>query len=253
MRHFLKRAIFSKTLAKFLIRPILRWHSLCYKWAGLYAVILNDGVHPKHYIMKYEEWFLDHIKPGWIVLDLGCDTGMLPALLAEKAAFVYAVEINEERIAVARTQHARPNIEYICADATTHNYDLCQPINCVTMSNVLEHIEHRVDFLKKIVRRIKWADEDHRYFLLRVPMIDREWIVLYKKELGLDYRLDSTHHIEYTLKQFEEELGQANIVPKKVEVRFGEIYAVCEKQKESKRETDSSKSVKKTVSPSPKP
>jgi len=52
--------------------------------------------------------------------------------------------------------------------------------------------------------------------------------VLYKKKLGLDYRLDPTHHIEYTLKQFEEELGQANIVPKKVEVRFGEIYAVCE-------------------------
>jgi len=228
MRHFLKRTIFSKTLAKFLIRPILRWHSLCYKWAGSFAVILNDGVHPKHYIMKYKEWFLDRIKPGWVVLDLGCDTGMLPALLAEKAAFIYAVEINKERIAAARTQYARPNIEYICADATTHNYDLCQPVNCVTMSNVLEHIEHRVDFLKKIVCQVKWADEAHKYFLFRVPMLDREWIVLYKKELGLDYRLDPTHHIEYTLEQFKEELKQANIVIKQVDIRFGEIYAVCE-------------------------
>jgi SAM-dependent methyltransferase len=228
MQYFLKPIIFSRTLAKFLIKPILRWHSLCYKWAGLYAVILNDGVHPKHYIMKYKEWFLEHIEPEWVVLDVGCDTGLLPVLLAEKAAFVYAVERNKERIAVARTQHTRPNIEYILADATTHDYRLCQPINCVTMSNVLEHIEHRVDLLKRIVRQIKWADENHKCFLFRVPMIDREWIVLYKKELGLDYRLDPTHHIEYTLEQFEEELGQAGIVPKKVEVRFGEIYALCE-------------------------
>ncbi len=130
--------------------------------------------------------------------------------------------------AAARTQRARPNIEYICADVTTHNYDLCQPINCITMSNVLEHIEHRVDFLKRIICHVKWADEGHKCFLFRAPIIDREWIVLYKKALGLDYRLDPAHHIEYTLEQFEEELRQANIVPKKVEVRFGEIYALCE-------------------------
>jgi SAM-dependent methyltransferase len=228
MKKIINRIVLNKTVANWLIKPLLRWHSRCYKWAGRYAVILNDGVHPKHYIMKYEEWFLEHIEPGWVVLDVGCDTGMLPVLLAEKASFVYAIEKNKERIAVARTKYTRPNIEYICADATTHNYDLSQPINCVTMSNVLEHIEHRVDFLKKIVCQIKWADKNHKCFLFRVPMVNREWIVLYKKELGLDYRLDPAHHIEYTLEQFEKELGQANIVPKKVEIRFGEIYAVCE-------------------------
>ena len=228
MRHLIKRIIFNKTVAKGLIKPILRWHSQCYKWAGTYAVILNDGVHPKHCIMKYKEWFLDHVEPGWTVLDVGCDTGMLPVLLAEKAAYVYGIEINKERVAMAKAQHARPNIEYICADATTHNYDSCKSINCVTISNVLEHIEHRVDFLKKLTHQVRWADENRKRFLFRVPVIDREWIVLYKKELGLDYRLDPTHRIEYTLEQFKEELGQANIVPKKVEIRFGEIYAICE-------------------------
>ncbi len=228
MQHFLKRIIFSKTLAKLLIRPILRWHSRCYSWAGRYAVILNDGVHPKHRILRYKEWFLENIEKGWTVLDIGCDTGMLPLVLAEKAAFVYGIEINKEHVAVARAQHARANIKYICADATTYNYDSCHPIDCVTMSNLLEHIEHRVDFLKKLVHQVKWADENRKRFLFRVPVIDREWIVLYKKELGLDYRLDPTHHIEYTLEQFKKELGQANIVPKKVEIRFGEIYTICE-------------------------
>lgn len=223
-----RRLLLNKKCAGILIKPVLRLHSFSYKWAGLFGRILNGGVHPKHHIMKYKEWFLEHIEPGWVVLDVGCDTGMLAVLLAEKASFVYAVEMDESRIVIARTQYARPNIEYICADATTYSYDLSQPINCIAMSNVLEHIEHRVDFLKKIVCQVKWADKNHKCFLFRVPMIDREWIVLYKKELGLDYHLDPAHHIEYTLEQFEKELGQANIVPKKVEIRFGEIYAQCE-------------------------
>ncbi|GAI45387.1 unnamed protein product, partial [marine sediment metagenome] len=70
--------------------------------------------------------------------------------------------------------------------------------------------------------------ENHKRFLFRTPIIDREWIVLYKKELGLEYRLDPTHYVEYTLEQFKEELGRANIATKKVDIRFGEIYAVCE-------------------------
>lgn len=228
MKKLIKNIIFSKTAAKRLIKPLLRCHGLCYKLAGRYGMILNDGVHPKHHILKYKEWFLENVEPGWTVMDIGCNTGMLPFILSEKVGFVYGIEINQEHVAIAKTQHVKPNIEYICADATMHNYDSCQPIDCVTMSNVLEHIEHRVDFLKKIVRRVKWADENRKRFLFRVPVIDREWIVLYKKELGLDYRLDPTHYIEYTLEQFKEELGQANIVPKKVDIRFGEIYAVCE-------------------------
>jgi len=228
MKGLINRIMFSKPVAQKLLKPILRLHSWCYNLAGKYAVISNNGVHPKHNILKYEEWFLDHINSGQTVLDVGCKTGMLPFMLAEKAAFVYGIEIKHEDITAAREQHAGANIEYICADATTYNYHLCQPIDCVTMSNVLEHIEHRVDFLKKIVSRVKWADEKHKCFLFRVPRIDRGWIVLYKKELGLDYRLDPTHHIEYTLEQFEGELRQANILPKRVEVRFGEIYAQCE-------------------------
>lgn len=228
MRHFIKRAIFSKALAKLLIKPILRCHSICYNLAGQYAIILNGGVHPKHRILRYKEWFLENIHPGWTVLDIGSNTGMLSSMLAEKASFVYGIEADEKHVTIAKMQHARDNIEYICADATHYDYSSCRSINCVVLSNVLEHFEHRVDFLKKIICQIKWADENHKCFLLRVPIIDREWLVLYKKEQGLDYRLDPTHCIEYTLEQLKEELQQANITARQVNIRFGEIFAVCE-------------------------
>ncbi len=228
MTKTIKRLFLNKTVAILLIKPILFLHSCCYRLAGKFAIILNDGIHPKHQILKYKEWFLENIDDGWTVLDLGSNTGMLASLLSEKAGFIYGIEIDREHTAIARSQHAADNIEYICADATTYNYDYCRPIDCVTLSNVLEHIENRIDFLKTLVHNLKWADENHKRFLIRVPMLDREWIVVYKKQLGLDYRLDRSHHIEYTLEQFKEELKQANIVIKQVKSRFGEIYAVCE-------------------------
>jgi len=228
MRHFVNRIILSKTVAKRIIRPILWCHSQCYKWAGRYAVILDDGVHPKHRLTKYKEWFVDHIERGWTILDVGCDTGAMPELFAQKAAFVYGIEINKDRVAAAKAECSRPNIDYICADAITYNYDLSRPIDCITMSNVLEHIEHRVEFLRRLACVVKWADENNKRFLFRVPAIDREWIVLYKKELGVDYRLDPTHHVEYTLEHFEQELNQAGLAIRKVKACFGEIYAVCQ-------------------------
>ena len=227
MKRFLKGIVLNKPVASLLIKPVLFLHSCCYKWAGRFAIVLNDGVHPKHRILRYKEWFVDNVSEGWTILDVGCNTGMLSLMLAEKASFVYGIEANEKHLAVAKTKYARDNIEYICADATDHDYSSCRPINCVILSNVLEHFEHRVDFLKKIICQIKWADENDKCILLRVPIIDREWIVLYKKEQGLDYRLDSTHCIEYTLEQVKEELKQANIEIKQVDIRFGEIYAVC--------------------------
>jgi ubiquinone/menaquinone biosynthesis C-methylase UbiE len=232
MRKFIKRAIINKTLAKLLIKPILRCHSKCYALASRYSVILNNGIHPKHRILKYKEWFLENIEPGWTILDIGFNTGMLPCMLAQKAKFVYGIEINDEYVSIAKTRYANDNIEYICADATTYNYASCKLIDCITMSNVLEHIEGRVDFLKRIIRQVNWAREEQKRFLFRVPQIDREWLVLYKKEMGVEYRLDSTHYIEYTLESFTKEMDEAGIRIINADTHFAEIYAVCEASSE---------------------
>jgi SAM-dependent methyltransferase len=232
MKRLLKGIVLNKTIATLLIKPVLFLHSYCYKWAGRFAIVLNDGVHPKHRILKYKEWFLDNVSEDWTILDFGCNTGMLPFMLAEKAAFVYGIEINEEYVSIARTRYARDNIEYICADATNYDYSSCRPIDCVTLSNVLEHIEHRVDFLKRIIHQVNWAREEQKRFLFRVPQIDREWLVLYKKEIGVEYRLDPTHYVEYTLESFTKEMNEAGIRIINADTHFAEIYAVCEASSE---------------------
>lgn len=228
MKKLTKKIVFNKSIARLLIRPILSFHSTCYNLAGRYATLLNDGIHPKHRILRYKEWFLKNIQPGWTVVDIGSNTGMLSFMLAEKAKFVYGIEKDNDYVAIAKTKFVRDNIEYICADATTYDYNSCQPVNCVAMSNVLEHIESRVEFLKRIIRQINWEDNDHKHFLFRVPMFDREWVVPYKKSMHIEYRLDLTHCIEYTLESFTDEIGKAGINMVSYNIRFGELYAVCE-------------------------
>ena len=57
-------------------------------------------------------------------------------------------------------------------------------------------------------------------------MINRDWITLYKKELGVEQRLDKTRYIEYTLESFKEELEKAGLNLEKYSIQFGEIWAV---------------------------
>lgn len=222
-----KKIYNNKFIAKLLLKPVLKTHSFCYKLAGRFGIILNDGLHPKHNIIKYKQWFLSNIQPGWTVLDVGSNTGMLAVLLADKAEKVYAIEIDQQLFEKAKQDNTKDKVQYICADASSYDYSSTGPIDCIIMSNVLEHIENRIEFLKTISQNVRWADENNKMFLFRVPAIDREWIVIYKKDLGLEYRLDPTHYVEYTLDQFREELKKAGIIVQNAEVRFGEIYVIA--------------------------
>lgn len=230
VKKLIKKIIFNKIVARGFLKILLKLHNFSYSFAGIFATISNNGTHPKHQIMKYKEWFLENIKKEWVVLDVGCNTGMMPSVMSQKASFVYGIEIDSILLNKAKKEHQKENIEFICADATSFDYSPLKAIDCVTLSNVLEHIEHRVDFLQKLLRQIKWNGK--KRFLIRVPMIDRDWITVYKKDLGLEYRLDGTHFIEYTFEEFEDELKKAKIDIKKHEIRFGEIYAVCEAEEQ---------------------
>lgn len=213
-------------MAKCFIKQVLKMHNVLYKIAGRFSIILNDGVHVKHRILKYKEWFLENIQPGWVVVDVGCNTGMLPDLLSTKAEFVYGIEINPELIEEAKKVRYKKNIEYICADATEFDYKGCREVDCITLSNVLEHIEDRIPFLKRIISQVNWKTEQ-KIVLIRVPSIEREWITLYKKDMGVEWKLDKTHFTEYTIEGFCKEMDHAGLFVENLIVRFGEIYVVC--------------------------
>ncbi|MCO4782091.1 MAG: class I SAM-dependent methyltransferase [Candidatus Cloacimonetes bacterium] len=208
------------------MKKVLKLHSFSYHLAGELAILHEGGIHPKHKILLYKEWFVDQIEVQDIVFDIGCNTGLLADKLSEKAKHVYGIEIEESLVAKAKKTINKDNIDFICADATS--YDFSQyAVHCITLSNVLEHIEYRVTFLKKLINNIPWKDMSNRRIYIRVPLIEREWPAVYKKQVGLDYRLDPTHFTEYTVKEFYEEMSASGIEVVSHEIRFGEIFTLC--------------------------
>jgi len=88
------------------------------------------------------------------------------------------------------------------------------------LSNVLEHIENRIEFLEKIN---KLAPK----ILIRVPLLTRDWLAVYKKEKGWEYKLDKTHFIEYSEESFKDELNKTGLKIENIRIQFGELYAIC--------------------------
>lgn len=160
---------------------------------------------------------MDNVGENDTVLDIGCGNGALTYDVAKKAKKVVGIDLNVQNISIAKNKFSRENIEYRHGNALTDLPN--EKFDVIILSNVLEHIDKRVEFLialKNLASK----------FLIRVPMLNRSWIDVYKKELGLEYRLDKTHFIEYTFESFEEELGRAGLSVLDYSIQFGEIWAV---------------------------
>ncbi len=176
------------------------------------------GMHPKHRIMHYHNFFVKRIVSGDRVLDIGCGIGAVAHSIAEAGGEVTAIDISEANIESAKRMNPHPKIQYICGDALT--YTPGRDFDAIIMSNVLEHLEDRVEFLHNLVTSLP----DARY-LFRVPRKDRHWSVYFREELGLDWRLDDTHYTEYTYESFAEELKAAGLEITYCEFQWEEIWA----------------------------
>ena len=222
----IKKKIVKLLSIKIIFLSLLKFDTFLYKLISAIAVIKNKGIHPKHSIINYEKWFLDKLDNTDIVLDIGCNTGGMAKILSRKVEFVYGIEIEKEHIENANKFNAAENIQYICSDATTFDYStLTKKISVITLSNVLEHIEERNKILDSLRKNVNI--EHNPRFLIRVPLIERDWLAVYKKELDIDYRLDRTHVLEYTLDIFKKEMIKSNLKINYYEIKFGELYASC--------------------------
>ena len=219
MKQTLKGILKKTGLIDFAAKEALKLHNWSYKTASRLAKVREGHeIHPKHRIMDYHGWFLEQIEPSWKILDVGCGDGSLAFDLAQKAHSITAIDIDPKNIEKAKKIHERANIHYQVGNAVEEKFDAA--FDAVTLSNVLEHIPDRVEFLKKLRPLTKRV-------LVRVPLIDRDWITLYKKELAVDYRLDPTHFIEYTFDEFKKETREAGLAITDFRTRYGELYAVC--------------------------
>ncbi len=204
------------------LRFLLALDKDLYALQGICAVRYGRGVHPKHRLTGYHDFFVSRLREGEKVLDVGCGAGELAWDMAERAKVdVLAMDIDSGKISEAQRLRPHPRVRYLHGDAL--NWIPGEGCDVVVLSNILEHLEGRTGLL----RRLGEATGATR-FLVRVPMYERDWRVPLKGELGIDHRLDPTHTVEYTKEGFLGEMEEAGLDVKEMELRWGEIWAEAE-------------------------
>ncbi len=107
------------------------------------------------------------------------------------------IDKNQNNIEYANKHYNCNNLKFVCGDVLLILPENNMKFNTVIMSNLIEHIDKRIEFMENVLLTIK-----PEKILFRVPMYEREWMVLLKDELGIEYRLVRTHYIEYVQEDF---------------------------------------------------
>ena len=203
------------------LKLLLKLDRHIYSLTGRESIRYGGGLHTKHKHIGYHNFFIKNINVGESVLDIGCGKGFVSYDIVTnvKNIKLFGIDRNKNNIEFAKKNFQHSNLHFEVGNALTDLPD--EEFDVVIISNVLEHIEHRVEFLTQIRFKISPSK-----YLIRVPLIERDWRMPLMKELELDYRLHPTHYIEYTQEEFFEELKTAGLKAEAIEIRWGEIWAV---------------------------
>lgn len=186
------------------------------------AMNYGNGEHPKHRLTQYHQFFINRITNGHRVLDVGCGYGSVSRsiAIAHPSSEVVGVDRNHKVLELALTYSNPPNLRFLKGDATqmlpTGTWDT------VVLSNVLEHIDNRVAFLKNL-QKSTGANQ----YLIRVPLFERDWQMALRRELGISFFSDCDHKIEHTRDEFLAELDLSGLTATELITVWGEIWATC--------------------------
>lgn len=204
------------------IKRLLRLHDRLYYFMLGVIKASEGGIHPRHRLTDAHRFFLSHVGPGDRVLDVGSAYGQIAAALAAAAKAVTGLERRPEAVARARAEFTAENLAFEVGDF--FDFRPGERYDVIVAANVLEHVRDRQAFLRKCA---SLADR----LLVRVPAVDRDWLVPYRRELGLEWRLHPDHEIEYTAETLRAELEAAGYVVRHTSTSYGAIHGVAEIQR----------------------
>jgi 2-polyprenyl-3-methyl-5-hydroxy-6-metoxy-1,4-benzoquinol methylase len=150
-----------------------------------------------------------HLRPGMIVLELGCGTGYFTQELARSGADVVAIDVSPELLEIARSNCSAPNVRYQIENA----YGLSYPeavFDSVVGSSVLHHLEIAAA-LRNIYRVLKPGGTI--YFtepnMLNPQIAIQKNVPLIKQKLGDSP--DETAFFRWSLRRLLEQTGYRDV------------------------------------------
>jgi 2-polyprenyl-3-methyl-5-hydroxy-6-metoxy-1,4-benzoquinol methylase len=164
------------------------------------------SIHPKHLLPTGENhaWYLDHIRPGMRVLDVGCGNGVHSLRAADQGATVIGVDYGLGHLQVAcmlaSSKDGRRAAFFL------GNLEQALPVakgqfELVMLLDVIEHLYRRIELLREIHATMQAGS----LLVVAAPNRETSW----KRRLrtaGLPYYTDPDHKWEYTWDDLREEL-----------------------------------------------
>jgi SAM-dependent methyltransferase len=203
------------------VRELLVSYDDVYRALDRAAIDYDGGVHVKHRLTRYHDFFVERVRPGEHVLDVGSGKGELAHdLVLRGGATVVGIDNDPNHLAFARSRFVHERLRFeqgnVLESLPEGRFDV------VVLSNVLEHLAPRIEFLRRVL-----ASARPTRILLRVPVYARDWTVPLKAEVGLLDYWDRDHEIEYDPESFTRELGEAGLDVTELILVWGEIWATA--------------------------
>jgi SAM-dependent methyltransferase len=203
------------------VRELLTTYDDVYESLDRAAIAYDGGVHAKLRLTRYHDFFVERVRQGERVLDIGSGKGELAHdLVVRTGASVVGLDNDLSHLSFARTRFVHERLEFREGDVGSTIPD--GSFDVVVMSNVLEHLDRRVELLRRVV-----ASARPNRLLFRVPVHERDWTVALKQEVGLRSYWDPDHEIEYDTESFRSELSDAGLEVTELHLKWGEIWAVA--------------------------
>ena len=163
------------------------------------------AVHPKHLgDAPWHHWYVEHLQPADLVLDLGCSNGAHALVAARRVRGVVGVDYDRAALGVAADsarRAGRGNLHLLAVDVTERLPFRDASFDAVLFLDVIEHLEPRRHVLGEIARVLR---PDGR-LLVSAPNRETSWRRRLR-EAGLFAFSDPDHKIEYSEAEFRDEL-----------------------------------------------
>lgn len=168
----------------------------------------------------YYNFFVERLQQNERVLYICYDNRSFSHQIAsDTGANITTININ-----TTKSSSHHQNIAHIDIKLFQENIDKILPegyFDTIILPDTLAYISNRVEFLRIVQKYL----HPHR-FLIHVPIFERDWHVLLKQKLGIEWHSDLTPPIEYTQEQLSCELTCAGLSFTELQIRWGDIW--CE-------------------------